>query len=376
MAIHWFILIVLLVIIVQGQIYQRWGQKKLSYTRSFNVKRCSQDDEIEMVEEISNKKLLPLPWLRVESLLHAGMQFQAQHNLDISNGEFVQNHKSFFSLLPFTKITRRHRVTCIKRGIYRINSVSLTCGDAFGLIRNSKRLELDAELIVYPKLMSLEELQLPSQSWQGDITVKRWIVEDPFMVAGVREYRYGDSLKSVNWKATARTGELQVNQRDFTADRRLMILLNIEDHEGMWNTVNEVERAEKGIAYAAALSQAAISQGMEAGFATNACMLDKAKAKVRIEPRSGEDHQAYVLETMARLLIEPSVAFHELLEEEAMEYGRRFDYCIITAFVSEKMQFQLDLLAQNGHNVDVIYLHHDQTVADKAKRSRKGEYST
>ena len=63
--------------------------------------------------------------------------------------------------------------------------------------------------------------------------MRRWIVDDPFMLAGVREYQYGDSMRDVNWKATAKTGNLQVNQRDFTADRRLMVYLNVEDHEKM-----------------------------------------------------------------------------------------------------------------------------------------------
>ncbi|XEC92531.1 DUF58 domain-containing protein [Paenibacillus tarimensis] len=356
MDIHWLILAVLAVIFIQGQFYRRFGQRRLTYSRSFSVKRCFQGDEIEMREEIANRKPLPLPWLRVESLLHAGMQFQSQTNLEISNGEYVQNHKSFFSLLPYTKITRRHRVVCTRRGAYRINSVALTCGDAVGASSTTRRIQMDEELLVYPKPLPLEELDLPSQSWQGEVAVKRWIVEDPFMISGVREYRYGDSLKGVNWNATARTGKLQVHKRDYTADYKMMILLNIEDHEGMWNTVNETERVEWAIGYAAGMVQYAVSQGMEAGFGTSAYMVDGPKHIVRIEPRSGEDQLEHVFESMAKLNIEPAIPFDQLLEEEAELAGSRMDYYILTAFVSGKIKHQADRLRSSGHHVSFIML--------------------
>ncbi|RXZ81825.1 DUF58 domain-containing protein [Paenibacillaceae bacterium] len=356
MEIHWIILSALLVLFVQARIYSRFGSRKLSYTRRFSVNRCFAGDDIEMVEQISNKKWLPLPWLRIESLLHGGMKFQAQYNLDISNGEYVQNHKSFFSLLPYTKITRRHQVTCLQRGVYRLNSVSLSCGDVLGLSHTTKRIELDAELFVYPKPLPPEELRLPDQSWQGDVTVRRWIVDDPFMIAGVREYRYGDSLKGVNWKATARTGKLQVHQHDYTADFRLMIVLNIEDHEGMWNTVKELDRVERAISYAAGLADYALSQGLEAGFATNAQLLDGPKSLVRMAPRSGQDYVGELYEMFARLHIAPSVTFHELLGQEAMMQEGRYDYVILTAFVSEAIEEQLEGLKQRGHRVEVVML--------------------
>ena len=51
-----------------------------------------------MIERLTNGKILPVPWLRVESLLHTGLKFQSDANFDVSNGQFYQNHKSLFSL--------------------------------------------------------------------------------------------------------------------------------------------------------------------------------------------------------------------------------------------------------------------------------------
>ena len=52
----------------------------------------------------------------------------------------------------------------------------------------------------------------------GSVNVPPWpagtSLEDPIRIAGARDYRPGDPLKRMHWKATARTGELQVRLVD------------------------------------------------------------------------------------------------------------------------------------------------------------------
>ncbi|WP_270170954.1 DUF58 domain-containing protein [Paenibacillus sp. SYP-B4298] len=354
MKLHWVIVMLILVGMVQSAIYRRWGQRKLTYSRSFSTDRCFAGDSIEMVEQIANRKLLPLPWLKVESLLHSGLQFQRQANLDISSGQFMQNHRSLFHLPPYTKITRRHRVVCMQRGVYRLDTVSLTCGDLLGFAQTSVRLHVGGELRVRPRPLPMHQLQLPSQSWQGEQTVQRWMLEDPFLTAGVRDYRSGDSLRAVNWKATARTGTLQVHKRDYTADHRLMILLNVEDHERMWNTVNEQERVEWSISYAAGAAAYASGQGMEVGFAVNAPLYDQPKLPVRIMPHGGQGQLNRILDTMAGLVIEHAQPFYELVQQEADSVRARTGYLVLSAFMSERIAAQLERLRQLGHDVNWI----------------------
>ena len=66
------------------------------------------------------------------------------------------------------------------------------------------------------------------------------------MVSGVREYTYSDPLNRINWKATARTGKFKVHNLDFTANPRLMIYLNVDISENMWDAVTEPRENRKG----------------------------------------------------------------------------------------------------------------------------------
>ena len=66
------------------------GISRITYTRSFNVKAVFEGEKIEMIDEISNKKVLPVPWLRLESKISENLQFQKMSNIDneIDAGDF------------------------------------------------------------------------------------------------------------------------------------------------------------------------------------------------------------------------------------------------------------------------------------------------
>jgi len=353
MSLSWFIFIVTLLIIIQAFIYKRWGLSKLSYTRSFNTPAVFEGEEAEMVERIQNKKILPIPWLRVESKMNPNLKFYQQSDLAIKHDEF---HKSFFSLMPFTGITRRHRILCLKRGCYRLSTAAMTCGDAFGVQEFYKDFHVDAELLVYPRLVSLQDIPFPSHSWMGDITVRRWILEDPFIRSGVREYQYGDPLNRINWKASARTGEFKVFNMDHTADPRIMIMLNVDLSETMWDAVTDQELIERGISYSATIVQNAIENGIPVGFGSNAYQIDNKGQPIRIEPQPGREQLTYIFEVLAKMVVARSCTFFTFLEEELDRDASPMDILLLTPFVGDRMKDQINKLKMKGHSVDIILL--------------------
>lgn len=359
MSIAWIIIVAAVLIGLQSWVYRSFGQRGVSYRRYFGVKHCYQGETIEMIERIVNRKLLPLPWLRLESLLDGSLKFQRQQGHSIAEGEKLQNHRSMFSLMSYTQVVRRHRLTCTRRGFYHLNSATLTIGDLIGFQSISKKMNFEADLLVYPRPATPQELMLPNHSWQGDFSVRRWIVEDPFMTTGVREYRFGDSLKGVNWKATARSGKLQVNQLDFTADQRLMVYLNIEDHEHMWNQISDRDLIEKGISFAAGVIQIAINRGMEAGFATNAYLLEGEKIPLRIASRGGHDHWEHILGNMAKMSVMRCVSFDTFLEQECSNKVSNMDIVIISTYMNDKLFQLVEQLRRDGNAVDILPLQPD-----------------
>ncbi|MFX3635193.1 MAG: DUF58 domain-containing protein [Candidatus Pristimantibacillus sp.] len=355
MIVFWFAVIAIILLLLQSKLFNRYALRHIGYKRQFQKSSCFRGEQIELIEQLSNEKWLPVPWLRVESQLSSKLIFQHQDNLDVSSGELSQNHKSFFTLMPYTKITRRHRIICSKRGWYKLQSVSLTGGDLLGLNQQLKQILLQGELIVYPVPAEVPVNELPSHSWQGDISVRRWIIEDPFVITGARDYRSGDTYKQVNWKATARAGRLQVHQYDFTADRKLMIYLNVEDKDSMWRTVTNADLIEQGIEWAAGAAQTVIQSGMEVGFGANMPLISTMSSIV-VPPRSGSEHLYDLFEIMAKLEITRTELFSDLLEREAASGYSQRDVLVISTYWSEQMAQHAERLRANGNEVVVWQL--------------------
>ena len=66
MNITWLIFIVVVLIIAQGLFFRKTGLWKLGYQRYFQVTTCYEGDQVEMVERISNRKAIPVPWVRLD----------------------------------------------------------------------------------------------------------------------------------------------------------------------------------------------------------------------------------------------------------------------------------------------------------------------
>ncbi|MEC0242197.1 DUF58 domain-containing protein [Paenibacillus dokdonensis] len=358
MAVLWLFLACGLVMVLQGLILGRSALGKLDYDRHFSARTCYAGDRIEMVEVIENKRRVPIPWLRLEAMLPASLGFKRSKETWISEGQIYQNHTSFFSLPARTRITRTHQIQCRGRGIFRMDTATMTGSDLFAMYTPSLKVTLNKRLVVYPSLLRDEELPSSWKTWQGELAVRRWIVEDPFLFTGVRGYAPGDAMNRIHWKASARSGELQVHQHGYSADPKAMILLNIEVSEQMWNVVTKPEIIEEALSYAATCAAALIRQGMAAGFASNASLSPDTDARMAyLAPDYGLPHLEDLLEGMAAVELKIQRPFYELLRIEAeLETHETMDYFLVTPYVSAAIRDAVRLIELKGHRVSIADL--------------------
>lgn len=351
MNVLWIMLVAGLLMGLESIYMRVFGMRKIQYERYFTKRELYCGDEVEMVEVIANRKLTPVPWLRIESRMSASLRFGQQENLDIREDLY---HRSIFFLRSFRRIRRRHRVTCVRRGYYNMDSATMSAGDMLGLWSQSRHIGLNAELIVYPRLMNPDELPIPSRRWQGDVVVRRWILPDPYLINGIREYRPGDTLRDVHWGATARTGELQVKTRDYTASPRLMLLVNVQLTQDQWGELNPVQRdvVEQGLSVAATLARWAMENGVEAGLCCNGMLAGDERREILIEPSHGEGHLPMLLETLARIVIRRRKSLHSYIDEALIERAvTGLDILIISAFWSELLEMRAERLRRMGNAV-------------------------
>lgn len=167
MAMLWLLLACGGVLVLQGLILGRGSLRRLTYERHFSTETCYVGDRIEMVEVIENGKMFPVPWLRLEAMLPSSLMFKRSRETSISEGNIYQNHTSLFMLRPRTRITRTHQIQCTRRGIYRMDSATMTGGDLFAVYTPSRQITLSKRLVVYPELLGDDRLPSSWKTWQG-----------------------------------------------------------------------------------------------------------------------------------------------------------------------------------------------------------------
>ncbi len=366
MNIIWIMVVAVTLGVLQAAVFGMFNLKKLTYRRYFSRPFAHEGDRLELVEVIRNVKLLPVPWLRAESRISPNLRFGKGAESEEREISADRYHRSVFFMGPYSQIRRRHEVTCLKRGHYEAGSVALTAGDLFCLSMRTRQLNMECSLDVFPRLLSEDELDTPSTRWQGELAVRRWIMPDPFLTSGVRDYRAGDPQRDIHWRASARMGQLQVKVRDYTADPRMLVVLNVQSSEEQWGDLMDYEQEgiEQGIRIAATLCMRALSAGVEAGFASNACLYgERDTGKTIYIPASNDSDQGEVLmSTMARLVIHREVTFPTLLDE--LTDVSNIDILILSTYDSEQIQYRMEQLRRSGNSVTLMLL-------ERGKRNAK-----
>ena len=125
------------------------------------------------------------------------------------------------------------------------------------------------------------------------------MIEDPFEYRGIREYQPFDDMRSVNWKATARTGELKVNQKNYTSLKTIRLFFNIED-TGILKKEAAVEAA---LQIVAGVAESLLSTGIRLSVYGNG--VDGITGeKVEIPPSAGQGQMERIYKALARIELE------------------------------------------------------------------------
>jgi len=233
---------------VEMAIYKKRILPNIVYDCHFNKQEVFEGDSLEIVETVMNPSNLLVPGIKAE--------ITTSNHLEFANEECVLNDKnrslaSVFSVGKKKKITRHWKVKCNRRGIYKIEDTSIVGSDLFGAYKYSTVKRVKSDLIVLPKALDIEEYLQRANDIQGDHIVKRFILQDPFVIAGVREYTFDDPMNRIHWGITASQGKLMVRNNEATAKKSTTILLNIQVSEDQLKEISRDLRVELGIQIAA-----------------------------------------------------------------------------------------------------------------------------
>ena len=118
-------------------------------------------------------------------------------------------------------------VRCERWGGYALGETYLRAHDSLSLFVYESRVEPSATLKVFPREQVLRTLLRPreTQVFSGDEVARRRGAGIEF--ADLRPFAYGDLVRHVNWRASARRGSLWVNERHPERNTDVVLFLDV-----------------------------------------------------------------------------------------------------------------------------------------------------
>jgi uncharacterized protein (DUF58 family) len=348
-------------------------------------------DQVEVDLRVHNGSWLPLPWLEVHETLP----------IQLATPPF---YRQVFSLKARGDRRLGYVLHCHQRGYYAIGPLTVRTGDLLGIVRpRAERAEAE-HLIVYPKVVPLEQLGLPTRSPLVALPAHSPLFEDPARVMGVRDYQRGDSPRRIHWTATAKfSGQsrprLMVKQYEPAIARETLICLSLAQAD--YGHRQRYTATELAIVVAASLANhIVVQEGLPVGLVTEArdplaetlersavstgmnsaepastvkragrTLADRNSAIVHftLPPRSGRGHLMSVLEVLARVQVPmqtdtpagssisaSTTPFVELLRQAGTSLSWGATLCIITGRESPELFDAILSLRRAGFAVTLI----------------------
>ena len=145
-----------------------------------------------------------------------------------------------FSLKRRQRVTRTMEVRIDRRGCYRMLGARVYRGDFIGVSEQTALYPEIHDIVVFPKRVGGERLQKALTGLIGDMVSRRYLLQDPVLAAGLREYVPGDPVRSISWKQTARRGQLMVREFEYTREEACRVVLCLPDRERIGSDLMDV----------------------------------------------------------------------------------------------------------------------------------------
>lgn len=292
---------------LQLRLYRKYWDSGLKVDLKFSKSVVPFGEKVELVEVIENQKPLALPILNVKFATSRSFMFGEEDNANVSD-RYYRN--DIFSILGYQRIERRLEFVTTARGVFRISELQVSSKDLFLKHPFAHIMENETELTVLPKRIPMKNYIQIRNQLMGDFEMNRFDNPDPFAFRGIRPYQSYDTMKDINWKATARLNSLMVNQFQPTTESEARIYLNLRPY--MKSQADFL--AEHAISIVSTIAADYIGHGVNVGFYTNGWDIDvrddseytegKDDEKMdnpKLEPDSGREHMKSLDIILSRL---------------------------------------------------------------------------
>ncbi len=189
-----------------------------------------------------------------------------------------------------------YEVRPTERGVYSFGSLNIFASSPIGFLAKKYRFDTSKEVPVYPSFLQLRKYDLIAFTNRlfeyGLKKIRR--IGHTMEFEQIKDYIQGDDIRNINWKATAKRGQLMVNQ--FQDEKSQPIYSVIDKGRVMKMPFEELSLLDYAINATLVISNIAIKKNDKAGMFS---FSNKIENRVVAERRSSQMN--LILETLYNL---------------------------------------------------------------------------
>jgi uncharacterized protein (DUF58 family) len=196
---------------------------------------------------------------------------------------------------PGSSITFSYILQCRMRGRYYLGPTEVVMRDRLGLHYYKRTLKAETEVLVMPTWKDVRRLESLGKQRQLGLMFgshRTKIVGMGTDFTGFREYMPGDSFRHIDWKTSAKRGEMVIKQ--YEQEKNVQIICMVDTSGSMGNGYPENTKLEYAVRAAVLLTH----MGLERKDLVGTCVFSDV-VHAYVEPSTHPQHMFGVLEALA-----------------------------------------------------------------------------
>lgn len=283
------------------------------------------DEEFHIVVSLKNTGKGFVPFLRVSEHIPHGLDLRMDGGNVFKGAQGMQVTYTTW-LRPRQEVRKYLPVSAPRRGRYFLREMVLAGGDFLGLSERTRNYSCFREVVAIPRPAPEQTVGEVLGGFMGDVSVRRFIMEDPVLTLGYREYTGREPMKMISWSQSARGMGLMVKKYDYTLEPAVSVLVNIES-----TAEDREEQIERCFSLARTVCGTLEERGIQYDFATNSVIAGAMSDLSSMSEGLGQRHFEGILEGLGRATYSVSGSADKLLAGSAAAgYGSARGRILIT----------------------------------------------
>lgn len=334
-----FVVSLIVIVIFLERNWALWKVRHIRYAAASESLMAEKNEDVSFISSLSNDSLLPVTYLSVmehlpeTSIVQGGEAYLREHLWKFGKKRVIGRT---LAIGPRKEIEKEEKYRLENRGVYSSGEYSVYVGDLLGFNHIKLTGYIPRRVAILPARIEDTELKTIVGGFLGDISVRRFIMEDPVLIAGFNDYTGREAFKDISWSRTAVCNKLMVKKYDYTSELRVMILLNVAGGNRA-----EQERCFELCRMAIEMLE---DNNIPYGFRTNGLLFGQEGRISYIPVGAGSHHYKALMYGLAGADNAYTCSFGSLIDLTLKKRGPNEHYLVITVPLDEEGQNAINYL--------------------------------